>query len=229
MAFSGFDKDFPAFLKALAKNNDKKWFDANKGRFRSSVQDPFLEMLTALAPKMEVISPHILVEPKRAGGSMQRIFRDTRFGKDKTPYHTHVSAILKHERAKQQSAPGYYVRIDTTGVTIGCGIRQPEGPALALIRDAIVKDSKRWQKVRDDRKFRTAYGELAGDSLKRPPKGYDKEHPFVDDLRRKDFVAFQELPLAKIHDKTFVANLDKTYRSARPLMTWLCDALTLKF
>ncbi|MGK0204594.1 MAG: hypothetical protein ACI9S9_003679 [Planctomycetota bacterium] len=229
MAFQGFDRDFPAFLKALARNNDKKWFDVNKAQFRRAVQDPFLEMLTALAETMEKISPHIVVDPKRANGAMQRIYRDTRFGKDKTPYHTHVAAILKHEQGKKQSAPGYYLRVDLTGVTVGCGIMQPESPALAKLRDAIVADPKAWQKARDNRKFCSTYGELAGESLKRAPRGYDAEHPCVDDLRRKDFVAFQVLPLASLHDKKFVSTLDKTYRAAVPLMQWLCAPLELDF
>jgi len=229
MTFKGFDKDFVAFLEALEKNNKKAWFDANKDRFRASVQDPFLAFMEDLAPKMEKISPHIVVEPKRAGGSMARIYRDTRFSKDKSPYNTHITAIFRHEVGKKLPAPGFYLRIDTKEVVVGTGLWHAEGPAVAAIRDAIVADPKRWKKVRDDKKFRDLYGSLAGESLKRPPRGYDADHEYVEDLKRKDFVGFRNMALRDIQKPGFLAEVDKAYRGSKALMVFLCDAMDLSF
>ena len=117
--FQRFDAKLVAFLRALDRNNDKKWFQANKDRFSAEVQEPMLAFVEALAPRIRRISKHIVVEAKKSGGSLSRIFRDTRFSKDKSPYHTHVAAIFHHAVGKKAPAPGFFFRIDTKEVTLG--------------------------------------------------------------------------------------------------------------
>lgn len=229
MAFTGFPKDLSKFLAELAKNNNKAWFDENKPRFAASVQEPLFAFMDSLAPRMAKISAQITIEAKKSGGSLQRIFRDTRFSKDKSPYHTHVSVIFRHEVGKKVPAPGFYLRIDTAKVTLGAGIWQPEGPAVLAIRTAIVEDAKRWKRVRSDAKFRELYGELQGESLKRPPKGFDPEHPHVEDLKRKDLVGFREMKLSELTKPSFLDEVDRSYRVSKSLMKFLCDALDLSF
>jgi len=229
MAFQGLPKDLSKFLKELAANNDKDWFDANRQRYAGSVQAPMLELLEALAPRVGKISKSILVEPKKSGGSLSRIFRDTRFSKDKSPYHTNVSLILRHAVGKNVSAPGFYLRIDTSNVMIGTGIWQPDGPAVLAIRTAIAEDPKRWRRVKSDKKFGELYKTLAGESLKRPPKGFDPEHEFVEDLKRKDFVAFRKMKLGELTKPTFLGEVERTYKVSKPLMQFICDALGLPY
>lgn len=229
MTFQGFDKQLVTFLKGLAKNNDKKWFDANKPRFREHVQDPMLACIEAMAKKLEAISPHLTAVAKRQGGSLQRIYRDTRFSKDKSPYNTYIAARFAHDQCEGGTAPGYYLRIDTKNVTLGCGIWQPDTPLVNAIRQAIVDDPKAWQKAKGNKRFANEFGELQGESLKRPPRGFDPEHPCVDDLRRKDFVGFCELPHGDLFDKSFVTKVGNVYRTAKPLMQFLCGALELPF
>ena len=229
MAFQGFPKDLSGFLSELAKNNDKAWFDANKPRFAESVQQPMFAFMEALSPRMAKISASIVIDPKKSGGSMQRIFRDTRFSKDKSPYHTHVAAIFRHEVGKKVPAPGFYLRIDTSKVTVGSGIWQPEGAAVLAIRTAIVDDAKRWQRLRKDAKFRELFGELQGESLKRPPKGFDPEHPHVEDLKRKDFVGFRDMKLGELCKPSFLDEVERSYRASKSLMKFLCDALEIPF
>ena len=114
-------------------------------------------------------------------------------------------------------------------VLVGAGIWQPEGPAVLAIRTAIVEDAKRWKKVRNDKKFAELYGELQGDSLKRPPKGFDAEHEHVEDLQRKDFVGFRKMKLAELSKPGFLGEVERSYRVSKPLMSFLCDALDLSF
>lgn len=229
MTFQAFDKQLVTFLKSLAKNSDKKWFDANKARFREHVQDPMLAFIKAMAGKFAKSAPHITAVAKRQGGSLQRIYRDTRFSKDKSPYNTYVAARFAHTHCEGGTAPGYYLRIDTKNVTLGCGIWQPDTPLVTAIRQAIVDDPKGWQKARSNKKFVDTFGELQGESLKRPPRGFDPEHEFVDDLRRKDFVGFCEMPHSALVQKGFVANVSKSYAAAKPLMQFVCKALDLPF
>ncbi len=229
MAFKGLPKDLSNFLAELGANNNKAWFDENKPRFASSVQEPLFAFMDLLAPRMAKISANISIDPRKSGGSLQRIFRDTRFSKDKSPYHTHVAAIFRHEAGKKVPAPGFYLRIDTSAATVGAGIWQPEGPAVFAIRTAIAKDAKRWKRVRSDAKFRDLYGELQGESLKRPPKGFDPEHPHVEDLKRKDFVGFREMKLRELTKPSFLDEVERSYRVSKSLMKFLCDALKLPF
>ena len=227
--FPGFPRDFSKFLKDLAKNNEKGWFDENKPRFVASVQEPFLDFMEYLAPRMSKISKSILVVPKKAGGSMQRIYRDTRFSKDKSPYHTHVAAIFRHESGKKQPAPGFYLRVDSKEVLVGAGIWKPEGPAILAIRKAIVDDPKRWARLRKDKKLWEFMGDLQGDALKRPPKGFDPDHEHVEDLKRKDFVGFRSMKLTELGKPGFLTEVESTYKVSKPLMRFLCDALNLPY
>ena len=223
------NKDIVPFLTELSENNNRDWFTEQKPRFEENVQGSMLAFLEALEPKLRKISEHILVVPKKSGGSLMRIYRDTRFGKDKSPYHTYVAAQLRHELGKKTSAPGYYLRVQSDGVLLGAGVWQPEGPNLKKIRDAIVEDSAAWKRARDNAKFKKLYGPLAGESLKRPPRGFDAEHLFVEDLKRKDFVAFRELSASAASRKDFLDKVVETYAAAKPLMKFLCEAMELEF
>lgn len=223
------NKDLVPFLAELAKNNTRDWFNEHKDRYQENVQGSMLEFLEALSPKLRKVSKHIEVIPKKVGGSLMRINRDTRFGKDKSPYHTYVAAQLRHARGKSQPAPGFYLRVEPGTVTLGAGIWQPENPALNKIRKAIEQDGAAWKKARDNAKFKTLYGELTGESLKRPPRGFDAESLYVDDLKRKDFVAFREMSSAAASRKDFLEKAVETFAAATPLMKFLCKSLKLAF
>ena len=96
-SFVGFDADLVQFLKDLDANNNREWFNANKARFEASVQGPLLDLIEALAPRLAKISPHIIADPRKVGGSLMRIYRDTRFSKDKSPYKTYMAAQFRHD------------------------------------------------------------------------------------------------------------------------------------
>jgi uncharacterized protein (TIGR02453 family) len=113
-------------------------------------------------------------------------------------------------------------------VVLGMGIWRPDGPALRRIRDRIDKKRKAWTKARDDKRMR-AHFELGGESLKRPPQGFDKDHPLLEDLKRKDFVGFCTLKPDAILDRKFPDRTLKAFASAKPFMKYLCAALDLPF
>jgi len=217
------------FLSDLEKNNRRDWFQANKTRYEEDALGPFLEFIRAMQPRLEKISPHILASDKKVGGAMMRLNRDVRFSKDKRPYSPRLGARFLHAKGKKGGTPGYFIRIERTGCTLGTGIWRPDTKFVASIRDHIVKDPKAWKSAKGIKAFRDAFGELGGDSLKRPPRGYDADHLFVEDLKRKDFVAFREWKTTPVTKADFPAAVAKAYASSNKFMAFLCDALGLPF
>lgn len=226
--FAGFDQKLVKFLKQLEKNNDREWFQANKSKYENDVLFPALAFIEAMAKPMGKISKRFKVVPKRMGGSLMRVYRDTRFSKDKTPYKTNVGIQFRHELGKDVHAPGYYFHIDPRNVFIGVGIWHPDNATLAKIRDFIVDNPNAWKRASTNKKFRDAL-ELQGSSLKRPPRGYDPEHPHIQDLMRKDFIAVADLPKSFIHEPDIVAQTADLLRRGTPLMRFLCDAIDVPF
>ena len=216
-----------AFLRDLERNNHKDWFHENKARYEADALEPMLAFIRDLEPRLAKIAPHIAVSDKKVGGSMMRIYRDTRFSKDKSPYNTHLGARFHH--AKSKAGPGFYVRITAKECWLGTGIWQPDGPLLQKIRKAIVADPKAWKAARDAKAFRDAWGELQGESLKRPPKGFDPEHAFVEDLKRKDYVGFTSMKPSAAHARDFPQVVVRSLKASAKLMGFLCEALRLPY
>lgn len=226
--FPAFDKDLIKFLKDLAKNNNRDWFQKNKERYQKSVQDPMLAFIEAAAPGLKKISRHIKADARKQGGSLFRIYRDTRFSKDKRPYKEHVAIQFRHEAGKDVHAPGYYVHVSPTELMLGFGIWRPDGPALAKIRARIDRKPGEWVKVRDDGKMAALFT-LGGESLKRPPQGYPKDHPLAADLKRKDFVGMHTGKAKDFLDPAFPKVMLEAFAAAKPFMRFLCKALELPF
>jgi len=216
------------FLRDLAANNDRQWFEANKERYEDELKDPALSFISSFGPNLKAISPHFDAIPKAVGGSLFRIYRDTRFAKDKTPYKTHLGIQFRHQQAKDVHAPGFYLHIEPGASMIGIGLWHPDGPSLARIREGIASDPRGWVKARDDKRFRQAF-ELGGESLKRPPTGYDADHPLIEDLKRKDFIAFAKLAQKQVLAPDFLALFTAHCRAAAPYMRWLCKAVDVPF
>ena len=176
------------FLRDLKASNERQWFEANKERYRTEVRDPVLDFIVAFAQPLKKISPHFLADPRANGGSLFRIYRDTRFSKDKTPYKTNVGAHFRHAAGKDAHAPGFYLHLEPGTCFAGCGIWHPDNHTLGRIRGAIIDRPDEWRRITTAKAFRETF-ELMGESLKRPPRGYDPGHPLMEDLKRKDYVA----------------------------------------
>jgi uncharacterized protein (TIGR02453 family) len=216
------------FLRDLRANNDRDWFNANKPRYERSVKEPGLEFIADFEPYLHKISPRFVADPRANGGSMFRIYRDTRFSKDKTPYKTNTGFQFRHERGKDAHAPGFYLHLEPGQVFAGAGLWRPETPVARKIRDAIVADPARWKRVAHGKRFRDVYT-LEGDSLQRPPTGYDRDHPLVDDLRRKDFIGSTTLTQKTVTSPGFLEEYYRICKAAAPFMEFLCDAVGVPF
>ncbi len=176
------------FLRDLKSNNERKWFEANKERYRIDVRDPMLDFIRAFDQHLRKISPHFVADPRSNGGSLFRIYRDVRFSKDKSPYKTNAGAHFRHVAGKDAHAPGFYLHLEPETCFAGCGIWHPDSKTLAMIRDAIVSKPDDWRRITAAKSFRETF-DLMGASLKRPPRGHDPHHPLIEDLKRKDFMA----------------------------------------
>jgi len=217
-----------AFLGELAENNKRDWFNDHKQQYEDAVRTPALQFIEAMGPRLSSMTPHFTADARKMGGSLMRIYRDTRFGKDKTPYKTNIGIQFRHELGKDVHAPGFYVHISSSSVFVGVGIWHPPSEALARIRQTIDEDPKAWKAARDDVDF-SRWFTLTGDSLMRPPRGFSAEHPLIDDLKRKDFIAVADLPPELVMQDAFDQLSADYFAAATPLMRFLCKALRIPY
>ena len=160
---------------------------------------------------------------------MFRIYRDTRFSKDKSPYKEHVAVHFRHMAGKDAHAPGFYMHFEPKEVFFGGGIWMPPGPVLRQVREAIADDAQGWKSATRGPAFRKRFGETQGDSLKRPPQGFDPDHPLIDDLKRKSFFAVQQVEPSFALTPRFTAEVEKAFVALRPMMRFLTESLELSF
>jgi uncharacterized protein (TIGR02453 family) len=223
-----FTADLFKFLRDLKKHNDREWFAANKSRYEELVRDPILRFITDFGEPLGKISRRFVADPRPVGGSLFRIHRDVRFAKDKSPYKTHVAAHFRHEAAQRDvHAPGFYFHLEPGRVFVAAGLWGPDGDALAAVRDVIVGKPERWKKA----VAAAAKGKLEqhGEALKRPPAGYDAEHPLIEDLKRKHFVVGGEFDEKRALAADFMDRVAAAYRAAGAYVELVTKALGLPY
>lgn len=212
-----------AFLAELSANNNREWFEANKARYQRDVQGPMLRFIADFAPRLRELAPSFVADPRPVGGSMFRIYRDTRFSKDKTPYKTAATAHFRHAATTRDvHAPGLYLHLAPGDVMIGAGLWQPAAPALAQVRTAIVERTADWTRARQGRA-------LWGEPLKRVPAPFPADHPHAEDLRRKDFVVMTAFDEEAVVRPDFLDRVTAGYADLAPFQRFLTTALGLPY
>jgi uncharacterized protein (TIGR02453 family) len=220
---ASFDPELFAFLAELKDHNDRDWFAANKDRYEDDVLEPALAFIEDFEPHLRAITPHLRADARRVGGSLFRIYRDTRFSKDKTPYKTMAGIYFRHERYKEVRAPGFYLHLAPGDVFAGGGIWHPDTKTANAIRAAIARDPDGWRAA-------TAAVRLGkGEALKRVPQPYEKDHPLADDLKRKDFAAIETMSQEEATGPHFLERYARACESMAPLMRFLCGAVGVRF
>ena len=214
------------FLSDLKQNNNRDWFQANKDRYENDVKEPLLTFIAAFAERAPEISTSIMAMPRVSGGSLFRIYRDVRFSKDKTPYKTGAGIHFRHKRGKDVHAPGYYLHLEPGEVFAGSGIWKPNTETVTRIRRKIAEHPDQWLLIIKDKKFQKTF-RLGGGSLKRPPKGFDPEHPLIDDLKRKDYLASITLNEKIVCESNFLDYYVDLCKTAAPFMEFLTRAVGL--
>lgn len=212
-----FQKAIP-FLAELRANNNREWFTANKDRFEAEVQQPALELIEDCGDWFEAAGLPYRAEAKKSGGSLSRIFRDSRFSEDKTPYNDYMFVYFPHKAfPKKVPGPVLAIRFDHAGVGARAGLSGGPTPVLNQIRDHIINNSGGWKEA-------TAGLELWGDSLKTAPKGYPKDHEMITDIRRKAFLASVEITRPQFETDMLGAFQDKIPKLF-PFVEFLREAL----
>jgi len=229
------------FLRSLARNNNRDWFAAHKEQYEEHVRAPALRLITDLGEPLRSISPQIIASARPVGGSLFRIYRDTRFSGDKTPYKTHVGMSFYHAATKavargdggtaslgRLDAPVLYLHLEPGSCFLGGGIWHPQPDTLKRLRDFMIDNPVSWKKATRAKSFKRHFS-LGGDALTRPPRGYSPTHELIEDLRRKDIVTHSELADRDLMRSDLVVLLMRRYRPMRPLLDWLALALELEF
>ena len=226
--FAGFDQSLMKFLKQLARNNNREWFQENKSRYEQDLLKPCLSFIKEFEPRLKKVSSYFVANDSRVGGSLMRIYRDTRFAKDKTPYKTNVGIHFRHEMGKDVHAPGFYVHIAPGECFLGAGIWCPPTDSLGKIRNAIIDEQAKWKRARDNKRFRETF-DLTKESLKSVPRGYAKDHPLIEDLKLISFCGLQAISESDVTSDFFIDDVANSFSASRPYMRFLCDALKIPF
>lgn len=211
------------FLEELAANNERAWFEAARERYEAVVRGPLLAFVRCMEEPLEAVSPHLVADDRKVGGSLFRIHRDTRFSRDKSPYKTWAALQFRHEAGKDVHAPGLYLHLAPGNVFMGAGCWHPHRTALEAVREAIADAPEAWEGVR--RAVEKAGFRFAGDALTRAPRGYSPDHPAIDDLKRKDFIVIRDLSESEVCRGDFPRRFAALCASCNPLMRFLASAL----
>lgn len=222
-----FSQESFSFLSLLASNNEREWFKSHQAQYEDEVRTPALKFIEAMQPHILSLSPRLTAVSKKVGGSLMRPQRDARFSKDKTPYKTNVGIQFRHFQGKDVHAPGLYLHIANEGCFLGAGIWHPDSKALNQIRTCLDENPNAYKKAQAQ--LRAAGFEMEGDSLVRPPRGYDKDHPMLEELKRKDFIAIKSIDARQVYDKEFVSWCANEFKQTQKLMGYLCFALDLDY
>jgi uncharacterized protein (TIGR02453 family) len=227
-SFKGFPKDLFGFLRELSRNNHRAWFSDNKARYRASAVEPVSEFIAAMAPRLAEISDWFVADPRPNGGSMFRIHRDSRFSEDKRPYKQNVGCQFRHMAGKDAHAPSFYVHLAPDNVFVGAGVWTPPNPVLDKIRTAIVQNPGAWAKAARSTKFAERF-DFEGDRLARPPRGYDPDHPYIEDIKRKSFFARQSFAPSLALKLGFIDEVGRAFIVLSPFMAFITGAVGLPY
>jgi uncharacterized protein (TIGR02453 family) len=211
------------FLVDLAANNNRAWFDVNKPRYEALVREPALAFIDAMAPVLNAFAANFRADARKVGGSLMRVYRDTRFSPIKTPFKTNIGIQFRHQLGKDVHAPAFYVHLASDECFLALGCWHPDPAALGRIRERLAEYPEAWCAARDEAAFARQWA-LAGDRLQRPPRGYAADHPVIGDIKRKDFIAVAPLSWADATAPGLAERVGEQFATARTFMQFLCAA-----
>lgn len=216
MAATTIPKEVIRFLKELKANNNRDWFAEHKKRFKD-VEASAKGFYSALNDRL---NDHDEIEKLK----MFRIYRDVRFSKDKSPYQPHFAGSFSRAGAHRRG--GYYLRVRPGESFIAVGFWQPNPKDLMRIRKEFENDATEFRKIIEDRNFKKIWGQLEGEEVKTAPKGFDKNHPNIDLIRKKAFVFVRNFTDKEVLAPDFIETVDNSYKAIRSYFDYMSDVLT---
>ena len=216
--FFGFSPDAIAFLRALKRNNRREWFQPRKEKYERLIKQPMLELVSCLNEKFARFAPEYITPPQKA---LYRIYRDTRFSKDKTPYKTHVSAIFPRHTAVKREGSVFYFHFTEKELLVFGGVWGPERDELLAYRTLLQEQYQEFQALLEDKKVKRLLGGLQGEQLTRMPKGFPVDHPAEDLLRRRQWYLENTFDIKLLTSPRIVAEIARHFEVMAPFVEFL--------
>src|SRR5687768_17989833 len=214
-------KETVEFLRKLEKNNDRDWFNANKAEFVAA-NDNVIAVTGELINRIANFDPSVAgIDPKAC---VFRIYRDVRFSKDKSPYKTNLGAFIA-PGGKKAMSPGYYFHVQPRMFFAAAGKHMPDPSELLKVRQSIASNTTEFRKIVEDKKFKSRFGDLDGERLSKPPKGFEANHPAIEYLKLKSFTVSEEFSGKDAISKDYPTMLAESFKAAYPLVVFLRRAL----
>ena len=214
--FRGFPPEALTFLRGLTRNNRREWFQPRKHIYDTKVKAPMFELVDALNVELRKFAPGHLNDPKKA---IYRIYRDTRFSPDKTPYKTHIAAIFPRRGYEKHVSAGFYCGVSLEGVEVAGGLYRPGPQELLAIRTWLADRHAEFRKAATGP--RKLMGALQGESLQRVPKGFDAAHPAADLLKMKQWLYYTILDASLVTSPRLLGEIVKRFRAMMPVIEML--------
>jgi uncharacterized protein (TIGR02453 family) len=208
--FPGFPPEGMQFLRSLKRNNRREWFQPRKQIYEERVKAPMVELVSAVNTALMSFAPAYVKEPSEA---IYRVYRDTRFSNDKTPYKTHIGAIFPKRSLGKHGCAGFYFHVAPKEIEIAGGVYMPDREQLRAIRGHLAAHHEEFRAIVRDRRLRTLMGELQGEQLSRVPKGFCSEDPAADLLRYKQWLFWKMLDVDLATTPKMLPEIVKRFRA----------------
>jgi len=222
--FPGFPTEALQFFRGLARNNNREWFLLRKLLFEEKVKEPMRQLVDALNVALHDFAPEYETDP---GKAIFRIYRDTRFSKDKKPYKEQIAATFRRSGAPHHQG-GFYFAISHKSVVVGGGVYMPNPEHLLAIRERIAERHEEFRRILAARNVRKLFGNLEGEQLSRVPRGFAADHPAADLLRFKYFILYKELPPSLATSPKLYKEIVERFRSMVPFLRFLTESFAAK-
>jgi uncharacterized protein (TIGR02453 family) len=220
--FTAFPREGLQFLRSLKRNNNREWFQEHKVIYETVVKAPMIQLVETLAEDFQQFAPEMVATPK---ASIYRIYRDTRFSKDKTPYKTHIAAIFPRKGLEKHQGAGFYLHISPSELLIAGGVYMPMPDDLNAIRAYLASNHRAFSRILEAKEFRKTFGKISGEQLSRVPRGFPADHPAAEYLRFKQFLADRTLEAEHSLSPRFYKTVVETFRAMLPLLRFLNEPL----
>jgi uncharacterized protein (TIGR02453 family) len=216
--FPGFSPDAIAFLRALKRNNRREWFQPRKEKYEQLIKQPMLELVSCLNEEFARFAPEYITPSQKA---LYRIYRDTRFSKDKTPYKTHVSAIFPRHTAIKREGSVFYFHFTEKELLVFGGVWGPERDELLAYRTLLQEHYEEFQTLLADKKLKRSVGGLQGEQLSRMPKGFPVDHPAEELLRHRQWYLENTFDIKLLTSPRLVTEIARHFEVMAPFVEFL--------
>jgi uncharacterized protein (TIGR02453 family) len=217
-SFPGFSPDALAFLRSLKRNNRREWFQPRKEKYDQLIKAPMLELVNALNEELAQFAPEYVTPPQKA---VYRIYRDTRFAKDKTPYKTHISAIFPRHTALKREGSVFYFHFTEKELLFFGGVYSPEREELLQYRALLRDQHEEFQAILKDPKLKRTLGGLQGEQLTRMPKGFPVDHPAEHLLRHRQWYLEATMDAKILTGRKLIPEMVRHFKLMAPFVEFL--------